>query len=160
MNKPKLSSSPVEPPLLDLQSEKPLYLQLAEVVKSRIAEKEWELGMMIPSENQLAKDFDISVGTVKNALNALVAEGVLFRRQGKGTFVASPDFSKSFSRFFRYDWRREDRTEIPGSKILAGQGLTGQGRSRLRTAKECNIASSSSSCLSKSYSQNQYLVST
>lgn len=109
----------MEPPLLDLQSEKPLYLQLAEVVKSRIAEKEWELGMMIPSENQLAKDFNISVGTVKNALNALVTDGVLFRRQGKGTFVASPDFSKSFSRFFRYDWRREDRTEIPGSKILA-----------------------------------------
>lgn len=104
---------------LDLQNDKPLYLQLAETIKARIAQNIWSLGMMIPSENELAKDFDISVGTVKKALSVLVQEGVLFRRQGKGTFVASPDFSKSFSRFFRYDWQGGKRAETPGSKVLS-----------------------------------------
>lgn len=103
---------------LDLKNEKPLYLQLVEAIKARIAGSVWSLGMMIPSENELARDFDISVGTVKKALGVLVQEGVLFRRQGKGTFVASPDFSKSFSRFFRYDWNSGDDAEIPGSKVL------------------------------------------
>lgn len=104
---------------LDLKNDKPLYLQLAEAIKSRIAQNIWSLGMMIPSENELAKDFDISVGTVKKALSVLVQEGVLFRRQGKGTFVASPDFSKSFSRFFRYDWQSGETAETPGSKVLS-----------------------------------------
>jgi GntR family transcriptional regulator len=93
-------------------------LQLAEIIKTRIAENIWSLGMMIPSENELAREFDISVGTVKKALGLLVQEGVLFRRQGKGTFVASPDFSKSFSRFFRYDWQGGETPETPGSKVL------------------------------------------
>lgn len=104
---------------LDLKNDKPLYLQLADAIKTRIAQNIWSLGMMIPSENELAKDFDISVGTVKKALSVLVQEGVLFRRQGKGTFVASPDFSKSFSRFFRYDWQAGESAETPGSKVLS-----------------------------------------
>lgn len=103
---------------LDLQNDKPLYLQLVEAIKGRIAQNFWSLGMMIPSENELAKDFAISVGTVKKALSVLVQEGVLFRRQGKGTFVASPDFSKSFSRFFRYGLTGGDSGEVPGSVIL------------------------------------------
>lgn len=104
---------------LGLKNDKPLYLQLADAIKTRIAQNIWSLGMMIPSENELAKDFDISVGTVKKALSVLVQEGVLFRRQGKGTFVASPDFSKSFSRFFRYDWQTGEAAETPGSKVLS-----------------------------------------
>jgi len=104
---------------LDLKNDKPLYLQLAEAIKTRIAQNIWSLGMMIPSENELARDFNISVGTVKKALSVLVQEGVLFRRQGKGTFVASPDFSKSFSRFFRYDWKGGESLETPGSKVLS-----------------------------------------
>jgi len=104
---------------LDLKNDKPLYLQLAEAIKTRISQNIWSLGMMIPSENELAKDFNISVGTVKKALGVLVQEGVLFRRQGKGTFVASPDFSKSFSRFFRYDWQSGESVETPGSKVLS-----------------------------------------
>jgi GntR family transcriptional regulator len=104
---------------LDIKNDKPLYLQLAEAIKTRIAQNIWSLGTMIPSENELAKDFNISVGTVKKALSVLAQEGVLFRRQGKGTFVASPDFSKSFSRFFRYDWKSGESAETPGSKVLS-----------------------------------------
>jgi GntR family transcriptional regulator len=104
---------------LDIKNEKPLYLQLAEAIKARIAQNVWSLGMMIPSENELAEDFNISVGTVKKALSVLVQEGALFRRQGKGTFVTSPDFSKSFSRFFRYDWKSGESAETPGSKVLS-----------------------------------------
>jgi len=104
---------------LDLKNDKPFYLQLAEAIKGRITDNTWRLGMMIPSENELAKEYGISVGTVKKALGVLVQEGVLLRRQGKGTFVASPDFSKSFSRFFRYDWKSGNTVETPGSKVLS-----------------------------------------
>lgn len=103
--------------VIDLSNEKPLYLQLAEAIKKKISSNIWKIGMMIPSENELSREFDISVGTVKKALGLLVQEGVLFRRQGKGTFVATPDFSKSFSRFFRYGQKGVASAESPGSVI-------------------------------------------
>lgn len=103
---------------IDFKNEKPLYLQLVEAIKQKISSNTWKIGMMIPSENELSRDFGISVGTVKKALGILVQEGVLFRRQGKGTFVATPDFSKSFTRFFRYGQDADLPAEIPGSIIL------------------------------------------
>lgn len=103
--------------VIDITNEKPLYLQLAEAIKQKISSNTWKIGMMIPSENELSREFVISVGTVKKSLGILVQEGVLFRRQGKGTFVATPDFSKSFSRFFRYGQKGDVTGEAPGSVI-------------------------------------------
>ncbi len=103
---------------IDFKNEKPLYLQLVEAIKQRISSNTWKIGMMIPSENELSREFGISVGTVKKSLSLLVQEGVLFRRQGKGTFVATPDFSKSFTRFFRYGQSGDLSGDIPGSVIF------------------------------------------
>lgn len=102
----------------DFKNDKPLYIQVVELIKHRIATNVWSLGMMIPSENELAREFDISAGTVKKSLSVLVQERVLFRRQGKGTFVAIPDFSKSFNRFFRYEVNKDGSQQIPDSEVL------------------------------------------
>ncbi|GEO25204.1 HTH-type transcriptional repressor DasR [Alicyclobacillus acidoterrestris] len=66
----------------------PLYLQIKKVLISRIANlKENEL---FPSEHDLADEFEVSRGTVKQAIMELVNEGYLYRIQGKGTFVSPP----------------------------------------------------------------------
>ena len=106
-------------PNIDFKNEKPLYLQLVDVVKQKVFSNSWQQGMKIPSENELAKEFNLSVGTVKKALGVLGQEGILFRRQGQGTFIASPDFSKSFIRFFRYGQTNGAPSEVPGCRILA-----------------------------------------
>lgn len=106
-------------PNIDFKNEKPLYLQLVEVVKQKVFSSSWKQGMKIPSENELAKEFNLSVGTVKKALGILGQEGILFRRQGQGTFIASPDFSKSFIRFFRYSQTNGEPSDVPGCRILA-----------------------------------------
>lgn len=106
---------------IDLSREEPLYVQVMEEIRKKIVSNHWSQGMMIPSENELIKEFNVSSGTVKKALGELVQEGILFRRQGRGTFVASPDFSKSFSRFFRYGLFQGDKEEIPGSRYLSMQ---------------------------------------
>ncbi len=104
---------------IDFSNAKPLYAQVVEAIKHKISSNQWTLGMMISSENELAKEFNVSVGTVKKALGVLVQDGVLYRRQGRGTFVASPDFSKSFSRFFRYGMTDKEDDEIPESTFLS-----------------------------------------
>jgi GntR family transcriptional regulator len=67
----------------------PLYRQTAEVLRSRIANDVWRQGDRLPSENQLCEEFGVSSITMRRAVGTLVAEGLLVRLQGKGTFVSS-----------------------------------------------------------------------
>lgn len=103
---------------IDISKAKPLYLQLVDLIREKVFSNNWRQGMKIPSENELAKEFNLSVGTVKKALDVLGQEGILFRRQGQGTFIASPDFSKSFIRFFRYGQTGGEPSEVPGCRVL------------------------------------------
>jgi len=66
-----------------------LYRQTAEVLRSRIAQMVWKQGERLPSESRLCEEFGVSSITVRRAVATLVAEGLLVRLQGKGTFVSS-----------------------------------------------------------------------
>ncbi|MDR3413662.1 MAG: GntR family transcriptional regulator [Formivibrio sp.] len=66
----------------------PLYQQVRKEVLVAIKGGEWQADDSLPSENDLARRFGVSQGTVRKALDALVTEDVLYRRQGVGTFVA------------------------------------------------------------------------
>jgi len=72
------------------QSDKrPIYLQIMEQMKQRIAVGDWKEGQAIPSIRQLAVDLEVSVITVKRAYLELEREGVIVTQQGKGSHVAS-----------------------------------------------------------------------
>jgi len=73
---------------LDKSSSTPLYLQLAARIREFIARGELEPGDRIPSEVALARQFGLSPMTARHALQELVDEGVGYRRQSKGTYVA------------------------------------------------------------------------
>lgn len=66
----------------------PLYQQVRKEVLAAIKGGEWLADESLPSEIDLARRFGVSQGTVRKALDALVVEDVLYRRQGVGTFVA------------------------------------------------------------------------
>ena len=103
---------------LDHRDTMPLYHQLKDIIKLQVNDKIWKFDELIPSENELSKIYDVSVGTVKKALSVLVEEGILYRRQGRGTYVARPDFKNSFIRFFRYGVKHGDQNQIPTSKVI------------------------------------------
>jgi GntR family transcriptional regulator len=72
------------------QSDKrPMYLQIMEQIKQRIAIGDWTEGQPIPSIRQLAVDLAVSVITVKRAYLELEREGVIQTQQGKGSHVAA-----------------------------------------------------------------------
>ena len=66
----------------------PIYQSIKDHVLSKIQDDSWLEGSVIPSEESLAKAFDISRMTVNRALKELSNEGVLHRVQGSGTFVS------------------------------------------------------------------------
>lgn len=66
----------------------PLYAQVREHLLARIRSGEWGAGETLPNEHVLSNDFDVSIGTVRRAVADLEANGVVVRKQGRGTFVA------------------------------------------------------------------------
>ena len=73
--------------MLDPQSPTPLYHQLAERLANAIRAGEFAPGERIPSEPRLAAEYGIGRPTVRQALDALVRQGLLSRRRGSGTYV-------------------------------------------------------------------------
>ena len=67
---------------------RPMYLQIMEQVRLRIAAGDWEPGKELPSIRALAADLRVSVITIKRAYLDLETEGVIVTRHGKGSFVA------------------------------------------------------------------------
>lgn len=74
--------------LVDKSSQVPLYTQLADIIKEMINNKELQEGHYLMSERDICKIQNISRMTVNKAIISLVNEGILERRQGKGTFVS------------------------------------------------------------------------
>jgi GntR family transcriptional regulator len=66
---------------------RPLYLQVRDAVAERIARGEWKPGDAIPNEGDLAREFGVSAGTMRKALEVLEGARLVTRRQGRGTFV-------------------------------------------------------------------------
>ncbi|MEI6737362.1 MAG: GntR family transcriptional regulator [Pseudomonadota bacterium] len=79
----------------------PLYEQIKSLITKSLALGEWKPGESIPSEMELATRYKVSQGTVRKAIDALAAEFIVVRRQGKGTFVATHAAPSQQYRFLR-----------------------------------------------------------
>lgn len=108
---------------LDRKSPIPLYLQLKDVLASRIAEGEFD--EQLPSERQLCDEFDISRTTVREALRELNQQGLIQTVPGRGAFVASPPFDLTIEVSldgFTGDMLRQGL--VPSSQLLNARLLT------------------------------------
>jgi len=81
--------------LIKKDSPIPYYFQLEEILREKIESGKWAPGQQIPSESELCEILGISRTVVRQALNELVNEGLLYRRKGKGTFVARLKIAES-----------------------------------------------------------------
>lgn len=75
---------------VDKKSPVPIYFQLKQIIIQKIKDGLWKPGDMISSERELSEMFQVSRMTIRQALNELVNEGILYREKGKGTFVSRP----------------------------------------------------------------------
>src|SRR5260370_38657148 len=80
---------------MNLDLRLPLYQRLRDTLAAAVAEGQWRPGDAIPSEADLAKRHGVAIGTVRKAVDQLLADGVLDRQQGRGTFVKRAGFNAS-----------------------------------------------------------------
>ena len=95
---------------LDGKSSQPLYQQLKRLLRDAIDRRILGPDDALPAERDLASEFDVSRITVRKAIDGLVDEGLLVRRQGSGTFVCTR-VEKNFSKLtsFSEDMRARGR---------------------------------------------------
>ena len=65
----------------------PLYVQVSDLVRQQILAGMWKINTALPPEGDIARDFGVSAGTMRKALDMLEAEGLVTRMQGRGTFI-------------------------------------------------------------------------
>lgn len=97
---------------------RPLYMQVREKLIRNLVDGIWAPGDLLPSEMQLAAEWGVSQGTVRKALDAMAAENLVTRKQGRGTFVARPDDERIMFQFFKLHPDQGDKT-FPKSTILS-----------------------------------------
>lgn len=105
--------------LIQPHSPVPLYHQLREIIRRKIENGEWEPGEAIPSEAELAKQYQVSRITVRQALSALVHMGMLFTEQGRGTFVASRRVTQHLTRLSGFSEVMTEKGMRPSSRVVA-----------------------------------------
>ncbi|MFF0166871.1 GntR family transcriptional regulator [Streptomyces prasinus] len=71
------------------------YRQLADILKARIARGDWAAGRPIPSELRLVQEYGLARSTVRRAIAVLVEEQVVWKVQGRGTYVGQPPAENS-----------------------------------------------------------------
>ncbi len=103
---------------LDADQRQPLYQQLQRALREAIEKHVWGPDDALPAERDLADEFAISRITVRKALDGLVGEGLLTRRQGAGTFV-SGRVEKNFSKLTSFSEDMLARGRKPHSEWLS-----------------------------------------
>ncbi|WP_342597998.1 GntR family transcriptional regulator [Psychrobacillus sp. FSL H8-0483] len=103
---------------LDTTSFVPLYQQLKDIIIENIDRGVWSPGDKIYSEQQLSEQFNVSRNTSKKAIEDLVQDGVLYRIQGKGTFLSYPKIEQSLSAFYSFSQVLKDKGLKPKDIIL------------------------------------------
>lgn len=118
MTSAKLTTMFTYQSMLDRDSVIPLYHQLYEILRSHIDEGIWKPGDLIPPESELKKTYGVSQITVRQALNNLVEQGIIYRQRGKGTFVSQRMVTSSLTRIMNFADDMRQRGLTPRTELI------------------------------------------
>jgi len=97
---------------------RPIYAKVRALLEAALERGEWAPGEAIPSEFELADRFQVSQGTMRKAIDALAADNLVVRRQGRGTFVATHTEEKASNFRFLRIRRNDGEDEYPESRLI------------------------------------------
>lgn len=96
----------------------PLYVQLMEELETSIRNGVYKPGDKIMTEAEMAKEYGVSLITVRKAVGSLMEKGLLVRKQGKGTFVTKPKYSRNMKKLQSFTEMCEQMGVKPGAQVL------------------------------------------
>lgn len=108
---------------INRQSKIPYYQQLYSILRGKISRDEWKPGDLIPTENELINTYQVSRSTVRQVLDMLVSEGLVYRERGRGSFIAHPTVEQTMTRIVSFTEDMHQRGFEPGTRILSASQL-------------------------------------
>lgn len=106
-------------PGLNRQSKVPLHQQIYEILRKKIAREDWAPGNPFPTEVELMDTYQVSRITIRQVMDRLVSEGLVYRQQGRGSFVAQATLEQGLTRIISFTEDMRRRGLVPETKILA-----------------------------------------
>lgn len=101
------------------QSKSPLYQQIYQLLRNKIFEGYWNPDEILPSEVELMEQYQVSRATVRQALDELASDGLIYRKQGRGTFVSPPTVEQGLVRIVSFTEDMQQRGFMPGTKLIS-----------------------------------------
>jgi GntR family transcriptional regulator len=117
----------------------PLYAQVAAMLRGKICASEWSPTAPLPNEAALAKDIGVSIGTVRKALEILEDERLIYRRQGRGTFVVEISEDTELERFSNIISSGKKLKAIAVPMTATVGDVTGEERNRLNLREGAKV---------------------
>lgn len=96
----------------------PLYVQLMEELETSIRNGVYKPGDKIMTEAEMAKEYGVSLITVRKAVGSLMEKGLVVRKQGKGTFVTKTKYSRNMKKLQSFTEMCEQMGVKPGAQVL------------------------------------------
>src|SRR5215467_15738388 len=109
----------VPAPWIDKNSPIPMYYQIMNQLRERIAAGEYTVNDALPPERELVEAYQVSRMTIRQAILELVNEGILVRRKGIGTFVAPPKLEQRLNSLTSFTEDMAQRGMKAGSRIIS-----------------------------------------
>lgn len=103
---------------LHRQASDPLYLQLKETLSQEIRAGQYRPHDRLPSERALSERYNLSRMTVRQALQEMAHEGIIYTRVGKGTFVAAPTHEHKLDRLTGFTEEMDQKNIRAGARVL------------------------------------------
>ena len=104
--------------MLNSREATPLYQKLRNILRKQVEDGHYLPDQAIPSERDLCQQYQISRITVRQAIAEMINEGILYRKQGKGTFVARRKVNQGLSRIVTFSRTVMDIGMKPSTRIL------------------------------------------
>lgn len=105
--------------MINKKSKLPIYQQIQNEIKKDIDNAKWSVHEAIPAERQLAELFNVSRMTVRQAIQALVDDGVLYRRIGSGTYVSEEKVTENMDAVTSFTNLMLKQGKTPSSHIVS-----------------------------------------
>jgi len=95
------------------------YQEVKQKITEDLVRGRYPMGQALPAEKDLSKELDVSIGTLRKAVDELVAEGIVVRRQGRGTYVAEHDLKRLLYYFFHVVKHDADKKVNPRVELVS-----------------------------------------
>jgi GntR family transcriptional regulator len=99
----------------------PFYQQIYKILRNKILSGEWKPGDLIPAESELTAQYQVSRNTIRDVMDMLVNDGLIYRQRGRGSFVSQPSMEQGLNRLINFTEDMRQRDLRPSSVVLSAE---------------------------------------